>query len=261
MTKPWELHEATIKKLYAENTLAVVRKTMIERYNFKASTRAYRGRLIKWGVRKYNCRRRGDGGSISAGSPDGSVSGSDTASPTLSQPTIETTPDFPEYSSSGQMRDSQPRMSNLLGQSYDTASMGSPRAYTESYGRNRALLSPTQEVQGWHSSPTQSGSPSTSFAHANTAATSGHMYAYQPLSPAASTYSSSLAYESDPTNCDRRQSFPQTQARQYSTGTNHGDSTYFPVRGSYGHGHGHRSAGMGSYDSSCDHVTRHNSTS
>lgn len=37
MTKPWDLHEATIKKLYAENTLAVVRKTMIDRYNFKAS--------------------------------------------------------------------------------------------------------------------------------------------------------------------------------------------------------------------------------
>lgn len=37
MTKPWELHEATIKKLYAENTLAVVRKTMIDKYNFKAS--------------------------------------------------------------------------------------------------------------------------------------------------------------------------------------------------------------------------------
>jgi hypothetical protein len=37
MTKPWDLHEATIKKLYAENTLAVVRKIMIEEHNFKAS--------------------------------------------------------------------------------------------------------------------------------------------------------------------------------------------------------------------------------
>lgn len=37
MTKAWELHEETIKKLYAENTLAVVRRTMIDKYNFTAS--------------------------------------------------------------------------------------------------------------------------------------------------------------------------------------------------------------------------------
>lgn len=37
MTKQWDMHEATIKQLYAENTLAVVRQMMIDRYGFKAS--------------------------------------------------------------------------------------------------------------------------------------------------------------------------------------------------------------------------------
>ncbi|KAI3330023.1 hypothetical protein F4824DRAFT_355461 [Ustulina deusta] len=251
MTKPWELHEATIKKLYAENTLAVVRKTMIDKYNFKASTRAYRGRLIKWGVRKYNCRRRSDCASISAGSPDSSMSGSETGSPILSQPTVETSQDFAGYSASGYMRDSQPRMSNQLGNSYDTTNMETPRAYTE---RNRTLVSPTQEVHGWHGSPTQPVSPPTSFAHATTVVASGSLYGYQPLSPAQSTYSP-VAYESEQTICDRQQSYPLMPTRQY--GTSHGDPTYFPMRD---YGHGHRSAGIDSFGSTGDQVTRHNAT-
>ncbi|KAK6956545.1 hypothetical protein Daesc_001823 [Daldinia eschscholtzii] len=86
MTKPWEAHEATIKDLYANNTLSVVRQIMIEQYGFKASVRAYRGRLIRWDVRKYNCRKRGSPGiSHSSGTDEGSsfTSGSDTSSPVL----------------------------------------------------------------------------------------------------------------------------------------------------------------------------------
>lgn len=37
MTKQWEMYEATIKTLYAENTLSVVRQLMIEKYGFRAS--------------------------------------------------------------------------------------------------------------------------------------------------------------------------------------------------------------------------------
>ncbi|KAI1141888.1 hypothetical protein F5Y05DRAFT_374128 [Hypoxylon sp. FL0543] len=84
MTKQWEAYEATIKDLYAENTLSVVRQIMIEKYGFRASVRAYRGRLIRWGVRKYNCRKRSSSRS-SGGSANeaGSSSGEDASSPTM----------------------------------------------------------------------------------------------------------------------------------------------------------------------------------
>ncbi|KAI0532135.1 hypothetical protein GGR58DRAFT_523541 [Xylaria digitata] len=250
MTKPWDLHEATIKKLYAENTLAVVRKTMIDKYNFKASTRAYRGRLIKWGVRKYNCRRRSDGGSTSVGSPDDS-SGSDTASPTLSQPAVEPGHSFAHYPTNGHMKNSEPRVPNLLGNSYNIVDMGSHRTYPESYGRNRALMSPPQDIHGWHGSSTQSTSPPANFTHANTVAGTGSLYGYQPLSPASTTYPS-VAYESDEAHCDRRQSFPLVPTRQYST--SHDDSGYY-------YGHGHRASGINSYNSICDQVPKHGPTS
>ncbi|KAI6091448.1 hypothetical protein F4821DRAFT_254767 [Hypoxylon rubiginosum] len=85
MTKQWDTYEATIKTLYAENTLSVVRQIMIDKYGFRASTRAYRGRLIRWGVRKYNCRKLSDRASSPASSAnDGAFSSeSDSASPVL----------------------------------------------------------------------------------------------------------------------------------------------------------------------------------
>ncbi|KAI2617768.1 hypothetical protein GGR54DRAFT_195268 [Hypoxylon sp. NC1633] len=85
MTKQWAMYEATIKSLYAENTLSVVRQIMIDKYGFRASTRAYRGRLIRWNVRKYNCRKRGDrAASMSASSSGGG--GNDGCSSTTSDP-------------------------------------------------------------------------------------------------------------------------------------------------------------------------------
>ncbi|KAI1760042.1 hypothetical protein GGR53DRAFT_511281 [Hypoxylon sp. FL1150] len=85
MTKQWDTYEATIKSLYAENTLSVVRQIMIDKYGFRASTRAYRGRLIRWGVRKYNCRRVSDrGSSPTCSANDGAFSSeSDSTSPIL----------------------------------------------------------------------------------------------------------------------------------------------------------------------------------
>ena len=64
MTKSWDTYKNIIVDLYADRTLAEVRQIMQRDYGFDASTRAYRGRLIRWGVRKYNTRRA-----------DGSVSG------------------------------------------------------------------------------------------------------------------------------------------------------------------------------------------
>ncbi|KAI0483506.1 Clr5 domain-containing protein [Xylaria cf. heliscus] len=129
MTKPWELHEATIKQLYAEKTLSQVRNIMIERHNFKASTRAYRGRLDKWGIRKYNCRRRSEGGSVSTGSPEGSLSGSDTASPTLSQHNVES-PNSASYHAGRRTGDDESGISNVLGRSYSTMDMDTHRTDT-----------------------------------------------------------------------------------------------------------------------------------
>ncbi|KAI1656364.1 hypothetical protein F4813DRAFT_364117 [Daldinia decipiens] len=85
MTKPWDVYEATIKDLYADNTLSVVRQIMIDQYGFRASVRAYRGRLIRWGVRKYNCRKRASPSASNSSADDGSsfTSGSDTASPIM----------------------------------------------------------------------------------------------------------------------------------------------------------------------------------
>ncbi|KAH7026266.1 kinase-like domain-containing protein [Microdochium trichocladiopsis] len=64
MAKSWDTYRNIIVDLYADRTLAEVRQIMQRDYGFDASTRAYRGRLIRWGVRKYNTRRA-----------DGSVSG------------------------------------------------------------------------------------------------------------------------------------------------------------------------------------------
>ncbi|RYP06871.1 hypothetical protein DL765_009327 [Monosporascus sp. GIB2] len=65
MTKQWEQYESIIRALYADTTLSNVRQIMIDQHGFKASVRAYRGRLDRWGVRKYNRRNRND--SVSSG--------------------------------------------------------------------------------------------------------------------------------------------------------------------------------------------------
>lgn len=58
---------------------------MQSEYGFEASTRAYRGRLIKWGVRKYNTRRP-DGSMSGDEDGDGGSSLSDTESPSPARP-------------------------------------------------------------------------------------------------------------------------------------------------------------------------------
>ncbi|KLU88624.1 hypothetical protein MAPG_07609 [Magnaporthiopsis poae ATCC 64411] len=60
MTKTWEKHKAAIVTLYkAENRpLHEVQAIMRDRFNFEASIRAYRTRFGKWGLQKYNARRR-----------------------------------------------------------------------------------------------------------------------------------------------------------------------------------------------------------
>ena len=70
MTKDWEKYQSVIRDLYSQHSLATVRQIMIDQYGFQASIRAYRGRLDRWGCRKYNRRKRQS--SVSSG---GSASG------------------------------------------------------------------------------------------------------------------------------------------------------------------------------------------
>lgn len=93
-------------------------------------------------MRKYNCRRRSDCSSIlSAGSPDGSMSGSDAASPILSQPTARSNHDLSHYSDGGPVRDhNEPTMSNLLGREYDTLEMDTSRSYAGRYAMGQIVL-------------------------------------------------------------------------------------------------------------------------
>ncbi|KAI8631134.1 hypothetical protein F5Y19DRAFT_425206 [Xylariaceae sp. FL1651] len=244
MTKPWDLHEATIKKLYAEHTLSVVRQIMIEKHNFKASTRAYRGRLIRWGVRKYNCRRRNECGSISASSVDDSTTGSTTASPILSQPTVEPTHDVARYPGVAYTKDSESRIPNQLDRSYNAMDIDTSRTYPGSYGKNRTAISPGHEVQyGWSVSTTQSVTSPTAFSHTEITGGTTPYYGYPPLSPPMSVYPSAT-YDSDQTDLYRRQSFPSMPSSHNST--IHSNLPYSPVRG---YGHGHATTRIGSIDS------------
>ncbi|KAK1771799.1 Clr5 domain-containing protein [Phialemonium atrogriseum] len=83
MTKKWDEHMAIIMRLYKEQNIPLheVQTIMEQKHNFKASwvttpsfyklaqvelppdshlsTRAYRSRFEKWGIHKYNCRRKG----------------------------------------------------------------------------------------------------------------------------------------------------------------------------------------------------------
>ncbi|GKT46516.1 uncharacterized protein ColSpa_06697 [Colletotrichum spaethianum] len=60
MTKAWREKQADITRLYIhENkTLNEVKAIMEEQHDFKASTRSYRQQFDKWGLAKYNCKKR-----------------------------------------------------------------------------------------------------------------------------------------------------------------------------------------------------------
>ncbi|KAI0155121.1 hypothetical protein GGR57DRAFT_87770 [Xylariaceae sp. FL1272] len=208
MTKPWDVHEETIKSLYAEHTLSDVRRIMMERYNFKASTRAYRGRLIKWGVRKYNRRRPNEFDAMSA-SPGASTSRGDTASPPIPYQTRDTVNDNSRGHSYGHHS-----TSNSSGHLYSATD-----AAACSTSRNSMLASSTP-----------SSVPSTSYSHSDYSTGQGEYYRYQPLSPA---YPPS-PYESDQAVYYRSQSYPDTTTQHHSTSQM---NLPYPDAQNYGQGH------------------------
>ncbi|EFQ30279.1 hypothetical protein CGRA01v4_00313 [Colletotrichum graminicola] len=60
MTKAWGEKRADITRLYIDEnkTLNEVKAIMEEHHDFKASTRSYRQQFDKWGLAKYNCKKR-----------------------------------------------------------------------------------------------------------------------------------------------------------------------------------------------------------
>ncbi|KAK4150886.1 hypothetical protein C8A00DRAFT_17643 [Chaetomidium leptoderma] len=105
MTKQWEKYRETIIAEYKDlnKPLHEVRRVMMQRYGFRASTRAYRSRFDRWGVHKYSRRRhmrsmsRSRRESISDGdlhpqSPDMEDGSAQAATPVVSKPDELLTP-------------------------------------------------------------------------------------------------------------------------------------------------------------------------
>ncbi|KAI1326790.1 hypothetical protein F5Y16DRAFT_374046 [Xylariaceae sp. FL0255] len=243
MTKSWDIHKAEIKKLYTEHPLAVVQQIMLEKHNFKASTRAYRQRLYKWNVRKYNSRRA-NGGECSLSSPEGSASEAGSVSPVLSPHSVPadrhgSSAPLPSGTGYGSHDDHETR----LGHSYSVADTISSRSYDGSYGRSRATgTSPHGDGHGGSSLEPYLAVPTTSWSHSSMPSPSAPYYGYSstPLSPPFSTYQQN-SYEPD--QYQRRQSFTSSTTQQ--SNTTHATLPY-PVARDYG---SYGQSSSGDYDS------------
>ncbi|KAL2161981.1 hypothetical protein VTH06DRAFT_7766 [Thermothelomyces fergusii] len=77
MTKQWDKYREVIIAEYRDQNkpLHEVRRFMMEKHGFRASTRAYRSRFDRWGIHKYSRRRREGSASPSRRN---SISGGDT---------------------------------------------------------------------------------------------------------------------------------------------------------------------------------------
>ncbi|KAI1338780.1 hypothetical protein F5Y15DRAFT_385295 [Xylariaceae sp. FL0016] len=204
MTKQWETYEAVIRRLYQEYTLNVVRQIMIEKYNFRASTRAYRGRLIRWGVRKYNTRRpHDDRASASMSNFSGFSNGSDMASPTMPQGTLKLLSCDSSPTAPRRVSDSQISLSTRIGHGYATLYGNLPSPY--SLGRDRDgdnCCQPQSDMRnGWPAAYNQSSTPGVGFddihgtAQATGPPTYFEKYAYLPATPPGSAYPPNTGFE------------------------------------------------------------------
>ncbi|KAI1770332.1 hypothetical protein F4818DRAFT_264907 [Hypoxylon cercidicola] len=218
MTKQWDMYEDTIKTLYSENTLSVVRQIMIDKYGFRASTRAYRGRLIRWGVRKYNCRKLSDHASSPASSVNDGAFSSESGSPSPILPSHggNIVPPAADYDAAHhQVQVDMGRkasdgghlaMPGRINQQYGTVVGGDhqTQAYStdDPYGnKNKTVLSPPQSSSGvqyeWgvapspltdHNSSTSNGANSLG-SHANATMPPPYFGGYTQMAPPASVSS------------------------------------------------------------------------
>ncbi|KAI1079924.1 hypothetical protein F5B20DRAFT_143773 [Whalleya microplaca] len=243
MTKQWDLHEATIKALYAEHTLSIVRKIMIEKYGFRASTRAYRGRLIRWGVRKYNCKKRQDRTSPTTSNDDDSEPEPDPVvrgggggdHPALAPLVAQQQP-----SETRRVSDSALVMPGRIGhQQYVSVAGGQHplTTYTDNYdSKDRVLLPPPPQSQpqsdvqygGWNVSVTPHHPSADGFStstHAAETAATGNLtppsYFNYAAQLTASYPPNATAYETAAYAAQRGLEYnrPSPQQRHHSTGT------------------------------------------
>ncbi|XXG95374.1 mRNA cap guanine-N7 methyltransferase [Hypoxylon texense] len=209
MTKQWDTYEATIKTLYADNTLSVVRQIMIDK------TRAYRGRLIRWGVRKYNCRKLSDRASSRASSVnDGAASSeSEPASPVLlsrsggnlAPPAVDQDAVHHQLQVEMGQRASDGghlAMPGRVNRQYGTVGGGDPQtqAYSTDDNKTKAVLSPPQPGSSaqydWnttsspltadHNNNTTSHGPNGFDGHVNATMSPPYFSGYTPMAPPAS---------------------------------------------------------------------------
>ncbi|KAI1174382.1 hypothetical protein F4777DRAFT_388158 [Nemania sp. FL0916] len=204
--------------LYEKHTLARVRDIMIK------ETRAYRGQLTKWGVRKYNCRGRNGRGSVSSGDQDGSLSGSDSGSSPPSQLTINTSHELIHYPTGGNARDNEPRMANLLGR-YDQGGVNAFQDYPENYGKTEAAM-----PHEWGLPSPQSATVQTHLGQGNVIGDQGSYYTHPLISPNSSTFSPATSFDSGDAGYGR-----QHGAQPIQYGTSYHESTGYSTNRGYRH--------------------------
>ncbi|KAI1504705.1 hypothetical protein F5X99DRAFT_347533 [Biscogniauxia marginata] len=253
MTKPWEMHETTIKRLYSENKLADVRRIMSEEYNFIASTRAYRGRLKRWGTHKYNCKRRNERASSAASSRDICWGSSDATSSMMAPYSMASTYNVASgYTEARRIGDSsQMETLDRVGQQCVPTDSSYGLSYDES-SRNKVMLSPpNSDVSfSWSVPITHTSTSSDGFGHAG-ASTSPTYFECTPLTPPPNAQSSTVSYPTEHhphTSVNQDLGFYQSQNRHNSIG--HVEIPYIAVR-DYGFEHG-SGPGSGLPDDSID---------
>ncbi|KAI0601991.1 hypothetical protein F4775DRAFT_295056 [Biscogniauxia sp. FL1348] len=231
MTKPWEMHENTIKRLYSEHKLADVRKIMSEKYNFTASTRAYRGRLKRWGTHKYNCKRRNKRALSCASSNDMYWTSSDTTSSMMAQYSIPSTYDVtPMYTGTRRVSDNR-GVETIDEVSHQCAPTNGSyhRFYNES--KEKIILSPPQSDVSytWNVSMAHPTASSDTFSHSRPPSSSTYFGCTPSTSPL-NTHPATAQFTPDhQMSAHRALTYYQPQSR-HNSGTDHGEVSYTPMR-------------------------------
>ncbi|KAB5566877.1 Clr5 domain-containing protein [Coniochaeta sp. 2T2.1] len=209
MTKKWDEHRATIISLYKEQhkPLREVQRLMKEQYGFDASVRAYRSRFDRWGVHKYNCRRRGSG---SNGSDEGS------SPPTTDESYHDATTEERQASSSSPAVTVTPPSSPHNGEDQTT-----PRQAREQQQRHLTLhpvpmISPQQRFFPSSSSSTTTFGTSHNTSNALVPLSPGGTESISSGSTMSRTSSISQTYPTDPYHGRQSQSQGQ-RGIEYST--------------------------------------------
>ncbi|KAI1631224.1 hypothetical protein F4809DRAFT_633362 [Biscogniauxia mediterranea] len=204
---------------------------MSEEYNFTASTRAYRGRLKRWGTHKYNCKRRNKRAFSCASSNDIYWANSDTTSSMMAQYSMPSTYDVtPAYTGTRHVSDNS-EMETVDEVNHQGAPTHS--SYDQFYkeSKEKAILSPPQSdvPYTWSVPMAHPSASSDNFSHAQPAGSSTY-FGCTPLTPPLITLSSTAQYTTDhQMSAHRALTYYQPQNR-HNSGTDHGEVPYTSMR-------------------------------